>query len=154
LATLRLATELDIPAMHRVRLSVRENRLSNPARITTADYVAAMDDLGRSWLIEADDQVVAFGTGYRDGSVWALFVHPEHEGHGYGRTLHATVVDWLWSLGHPRLWLTTGPATRAERFYVAQGWQPCGLEAGGDLRLELCRPDAPPGACQPSTGSP
>jgi GNAT superfamily N-acetyltransferase len=136
---LRLATAADLHALHRVRLAVRENRLSDPTRITPADYVAAMDTLGRTWVIEADGELAAFGSGYRDGSVWALFVHPDHEGHGYGRALHAAVVEWLWSLGHERLWLTTAPGTRAERFYVAQGWQYVGLEGNGDLRLELDR---------------
>ena len=106
---LRLANRADIPGMHRVRLAVRENRLSDPARITEADYIAAMEDLGRTWVIEAGGEVVAFASGYATGSVWALFVHPDHEGRGYGKALHATMIDWLWSLGHARLWLTTSP---------------------------------------------
>jgi GNAT superfamily N-acetyltransferase len=75
--------------------------------------------------------------------VWALFVDPAHEGQGWGQALHAQAVDWLWSLGHARLWLTTGAGTRAERFYRSRGWQPSGIDAGGDLRLELERPSAP-----------
>lgn len=138
--TLRQATQSDIPAMQRVRLAVRENTLSDPSRITVADYIAALDDLGRSWVVEADGEIVAFATGYRAGSIWALFVHPDHEGRGYGKALHSTMVDWLWSLGHTRLWLTTGPGTCAERFYTSQGWQPCGIVSGGELRLELGGP--------------
>ena len=126
--------------MHRVRLAVHENRLSDPARITEADYIAAMEDLGRTWVIEAGGEVVAFASGYSAGSVWALFVHPDHEGRGHGRALHATMIDWLWSLGHSRLWLTTSPGTRAERFYLAQGWQPRGTVSGGEIRLELPAP--------------
>ncbi len=137
---LRLANRADIPGMHRVRLAVRENRLSDPARITEADYIAAMTDLGRTWVIEAEGEVVAFAAGYSAGSVWALFVHPDHEGRGYGRTLHAAMIAWLWSLGHARLWLTTSPRTRAERFYLALGWQPRGTVPGGEVRLELAAP--------------
>ena len=136
---LRLATAADIPAMHRVRVAVRENRLSDPSRITPSDYVAAMNELGCTWVIDVDGEVAAFGSGYHDGSVWALFVHPDHEGHGYGRALHATMLEWLWSLGHTKLWLTTAPGTRAERFYLAHGWRPCDVEPNGDLRLELHR---------------
>ena len=137
---LRLANRSDIPGMHGVRLAVRENRLSDPARITEADYIAAMEVLGRTWLIEADGAVVAFASGYSEGSVWALFVHPDHEGRGYGRALHAAMVDWLWSRGHARLWLTTGTGTRAERFYLALGWQPRGTVSGREIRLELQAP--------------
>ena len=123
--------------MHRVRLAVRENTLSDPNRITERDYVAALDEVGRTWVIEIDGEVVAFGTGLRSGSIWALFVHPDHEGRGYGKALHSAVTSWLWSLGHERLWLSTTPGTRAERFYLAQGWRACGTSSNGEMRLEL-----------------
>lgn len=126
--------------MQRVRLAVRENALSDPGRVTAADYLAALDATGRTWVVTSDAEIVAFATGYRDGSIWALFVHPDHEGRGHGAALHDTVVPWLWSLGHARLWLTTAPGTRAERFYRARGWQDHGLAPGGDLRFELARP--------------
>ena len=50
------------------------------------------------------------------------------------------MIDWLWSLGHARLWLTTSPGTRAERFYLALGWQVRGTVPGGEVRLELAAP--------------
>jgi GNAT superfamily N-acetyltransferase len=126
--------------MQRVRLAVRENILSDPNRITVGDYLAALEELGRTWVVESHGEIVAFATGYKAGSIWALFVHPDHEGRGYGKALHSTMVNWLWSLGLSRLWLTTAPGSRAERFYIAQGWQPCGIVSGGDLRLELGGP--------------
>lgn len=113
---------------------------SGPTRDTEADYIAALDRLGRTWVIEADGEIVAFAAGYRTGTVWALFVHPDHEGRRYGKALHSTVVNWLWSLGHTRLWLTTERGTRAERFYIAEGWRPFGIVCGGELRLELGEP--------------
>jgi len=134
--TLRQATKADIPGMHRVRLAVRENVLSNPARITEADYAAALDELGRTWVVEADGEIVAFASGYKAGSVWALFVHPDHEGRGYGKALHSTMLHWFSAQGLTRVWLTTTPGTRAERFYVSQGWRPCGIVPSGELRLE------------------
>ena len=137
---LRQATESDIPAMHRVRLAVRENTLSDPHRITVAEYAAALEDSGRTWVIEMDGEVVAFATGYKTGNIWALFVHPDHEGRGYGKTLHSTMIAWLWSLGLSALWLTTAPGSRAERFYISQGWLPCGIVSSGELRLELAAP--------------
>lgn len=126
--------------MHRVRLAVRENTLSDPNRITEADYVAGIEQSGRTWVVEAQGEIVAFATGYESGSIWALFVHPDHEGRGHGTALHSAVVGWLWSLGHGHIWLTTGPGTRAERFYVSRGWRPCGAASGGDIRLALHRP--------------
>lgn len=123
--------------MHRVRLAVRENTLSDPNRITVSDYVAALDELGRTWVIEVNGEIVAFATGYVSGSIWALFVHPDHEGRGYGKALHSAAAGWLWSLGHKCIWLATGPGTRAEQFYLSQGWRPCGTVPGGDIRYEL-----------------
>ena len=137
---LRQATESDIPGMQRVRLAVRENTLSDPTRVTAADYAAASEQLGRTWVVETEGEIVAFATGYKTGSVWALFVHPDYERRGYGTALQSTMVTWLWSLGHTRLWLTTDPGTRAEQFYISHGWQPCGIVAGGSLRLELAGP--------------
>ena len=126
--------------MQRVRVAVRENVLSDPGRVTQADYLAALDELGCTWVIETEGEIAAFATGYRSGSIWALFVHPDHEGLGYGGMLHSAVVNWLWALGHRRIWLTTAPGTRAERFYISRGWQPCGTVPAGDIRLELSRP--------------
>jgi GNAT superfamily N-acetyltransferase len=126
--------------MQRIRLAVRENTLSDPGRITESDYLAALAELGRTWVVETHGELVAFAAAYKSGSIWALFVHPDHEGCGFGNALHSAVVDWLWSLGHERIWLTTGRGTRAERFYLSRGWQPCGTVPGGDIRLELGRP--------------
>ncbi len=137
---LRQATLADIAGMHRVRLSVRENRLSSPDRVTERDYVAAIQEPGRGWLVEADGAIVAFAVGNAGtGNVWALFVHPDYEGRGIGRRLHAAMVSWLWSRGLPRLWLTTSPGTRAEGFYRRAGWRESGFEASGEMRFELER---------------
>src|SRR6478672_219703 len=105
--TLRQANLGDIAGMHRVRCAVRENALSDPNRITEADYIAALEDLGRTWVIEVDGSVAAFATGYKAGSIWALFVQPDHKSRGYGKALLSTVVDWLWSLGLVRVSVAT-----------------------------------------------
>lgn len=137
---LRGALRADIPAMHRVRMSVRENRLRTRT-ITEADYVPAMETHGRGWVIEESGEVVGFAVGdKRDGNIWALFVHPDHEGRGYGRQLHDAMVAWLWSQGLEQLWLTTQPGTRAQAFYEAAGWQRAGRTDHGELRFELRGP--------------
>lgn len=50
IATLRRAERADIPAMHRVRLSVIENRLASI--VTEDDYIPAIEETGRGWVVE------------------------------------------------------------------------------------------------------
>ena len=138
---LREAKKYDISGMRRVRYAVLENALSDPNLIPESDYIDALEDLGRSWVIESDGEIVGFASGYSNGNIWALFVHPNHEGFGYGKALHTAMIDWLWSLGHARLWLTTNPSTRAEGFYISLGWQSCGTVSSGEVRLELFNPN-------------
>jgi GNAT superfamily N-acetyltransferase len=125
--------------MHRVRMSVRENVLVS-MRLTERDYVVAIEETGRGWVVELDGSIVAFAIGdTTDGSIWALFVEPGHEGKGYGRQLHDIMIAWLWQQGHDRLWLSTEPGTRAERFYEAAGWRRVGMTSRGEIRFELER---------------
>jgi len=49
------------------------------------------------------------------------------------------MVTWLWSRGLEKLWLSTEPGTRAQRFYSRAGWTDCGLLPSGELRFELQR---------------
>jgi GNAT superfamily N-acetyltransferase len=135
---LRQATSADIDAMHRIRMSVTENRLTSTA-VTEADYIAEME-CGRGWVVEANGNIVAFAVANAsNGNIWALFVHPAHERRGYGRRLLDTMVNWLWLRGVNCLWLTTSPNTRAERFYQAAGWQVAARTNAGELRFELRR---------------
>lgn len=137
---LREANESDVTGMRRVRASVRENIQTNPARVTESDYIALIRRLGRTWIVESDGEIVAFASGYATGSIWALFVHPAYEGQGNGKALLSSVVDWLWSLGHSHIRLTTGVGTRAERFYLSQGWRSCDVIVDDEVRLILDRP--------------
>jgi GNAT superfamily N-acetyltransferase len=137
---LRQARRDDIAAMHRVRLAVRENRLTSDI-VSEASYTPAIESEGRGWVVESAGEIVAFAIGNAGtGNIWALFVDPRHERRGYGRLLHDTMVDWLWSQGLDRLWLTTSPGTRAQRFYEMAGWQCAGSTRSGELRYELTRP--------------
>jgi GNAT superfamily N-acetyltransferase len=139
-AKIRQARPSDVAAMHRVRLSVRENRLTSVA-LSERDYVIAIEDTGRGWVVELQGRIVSFAVGNSvNGSIWALFVEPGHEGKGYGRRLHDIMIRWLWEQGHHHLWLTTEPGTRAERFYLQAGWERAAAAAGGEIRFELKRP--------------
>lgn len=138
-AHLRRAFAADVPAMQRVRMAVRENRLISTV-ITDADYRQAIAHSGRGWVIEVGGQVVGFAVGNRiTGNIWALFVDPDHEGRGYGRTLHDEMVAWLWSQGLGKLWLTTESGTRAEHFYLRAGWTPVGTTERGEMQFERVR---------------
>ena len=133
---LRQAIAGDIPSIQRVRHSVRENRLVSTT-ISDEQVREAIELTGRGWVIESGGEVVAFAVGNAaNGNIWALFVHPDHERRGYGRLLHDTMVEWLWSKGLARLWLTTEPHTRAQRFYEAAGWRRIGPTQSGELRYE------------------
>ncbi len=136
-AELRRARLSDITGMHRVRLSVQENRLVSTV-LGEKDYAVVLETKGRGWVVEERQVIVAFAAANSEnGSVWALFVEPGHERKGYGRQLHDVMVHWLRSQGHERLWLSTTPGTRAERFYEAAGWRRVGPAGDGEMRFEL-----------------
>jgi len=139
---LRQAQRDDVAGIQRVRQAVRENRI-RPGAISDDEVVEHLEVLGRGWVVEVDGEIRAFAIGNaRNGNIWALFVEQGHEQHGHGRALHDTMLAWLWSQGLQRLWLTTGPATRAEHFYRAAGWQDMGRTVHGEIRFEIGRPRA------------
>ena len=120
----RRAVHADIPAMSRIRLSVTENMLSDPSRVTTAMYEDYLEAAGRGWVAELGGEIVAFCYAARsDGSIWALFVRPGNEGQGLAKCLLGLAVAWIAELGHASARLETGAHTRADRFYAMQGWQ-------------------------------
>lgn len=120
----RQASSTDIPAMSAIRLSVTENVLRDPGRVTPAMYEDYLESAGRGWVAEIDGEVVAFSYADRnDASIWALFVAPGHEGRGLAKRLLAIAAGWLFALGHRQVRLSTGAGTRADRFYAGQGWE-------------------------------
>ncbi len=135
---IRLAALGDIPAMHEVRTSVRENVLASPELVTLASYRSMLEDRGRGWVCEREGRIVGFSVSDLEArNIWALFVHPDHERRGLGRQLLDHAVAWLFEQGVETIWLTTAAASRAERFYRAAGWRVVGAEPNGDLRFEL-----------------
>jgi GNAT superfamily N-acetyltransferase len=63
----------------------------------------------------------------RSGELYALYVDPDHWGTGVGRALVAAARGHLvrQAFDAARLWVLAGN-TRAERFYLADGWRPDG----------------------------
>lgn len=139
---IRPATRTDIPGMHRVRLAVRENRLTSTA-ITEKHYSPAIEETGKGWVAVVDDEVRGFAVGNKKtGNIWALFVDPQAEGQGIGRKLHDEMTSWLFAQGLVTLSLGTAPGTRAQRFYESAGWKFVGFHPDGEAMYELARPDA------------
>lgn len=137
----RQACREDIPAMHKVRQAVRENKLGAHTRINEEAYIPYLVTIGRGWVLEEDGTVVAFAIGESEtGNIWALFVHEDHEGKGYGKRVQEPMVDWLFAQGLARIHLTTGAGTRAQGFYAATGWTLTGIDSYGDAVYERFRP--------------
>ena len=72
----------------------------------------------------------------RDGTIFGLFIHPDYEGRGIARALLPLACDDLKRAGFAVAVLTTSPGTRAERFYLANGWRDVGRAANGEIIFE------------------
>ena len=133
------ATSGDIPRLMEIRSAVRENILSDPSRIPVAEYQWYIDK-STVWIWLESGQIYGFSAGDpRDGSIWALFVDPSHEGRGIGQTLIAAACGTIHQAGHETVTLGTEPGTRAERFYRRNGWVSSGHKANGEILFRLER---------------
>jgi GNAT superfamily N-acetyltransferase len=82
-------------------------------------------------------EIRAFGIcNGQTGNIWALFVHPNSQGAGYGSMLHDHMLAWLSHRKAPTPWLTTGPNTKARGFYERRGWVLVSAPENGDARFE------------------
>ncbi|TGD83405.1 GNAT family N-acetyltransferase [Hymenobacter wooponensis] len=134
----REAQVADIPQLSIVRLSVQENRLSNPNKVTEQDYINYLTQRGKGWVCEVNGTIVGFAIADVLGhSIWALFVHPEFAGQGIGKRLHDLMLDWYFDQTSETIWLSTAPGTHAEEFYRRQGWQDTGRTKSGEARFEM-----------------
>jgi GNAT superfamily N-acetyltransferase len=123
--------------MHRVRNSVRENRLSDPHRINERSYLPYVA-AGSAWIAETDAALLGFAAlDAQSRRVWALFVDPKAEGTGVGRALHRRMLEWARQTGIRDLSLSTENGTRAVEFYKSAGWIESGVTADGELLFEL-----------------
>jgi GNAT superfamily N-acetyltransferase len=119
-----------------IRAGVRENRLRDPSRVKVEDVLWYIRNPGL-FVWEEDGRIVGFsGADPRNGNIFALFVEESFEGRGIGRALLDRACRVLNEAKCPRIWLTTWPGTRAERFYRKAGWRVTGTD-DGNLVLEL-----------------
>jgi GNAT superfamily N-acetyltransferase len=131
---IRKATRADYSRISEIRLSVRENRLSKSKYESVDSATNWIFDNSTFWAWEEDGAIQGFSAGDpRDGTIFALFVHPSYEGHGIGRALLPMACETLRDNGHASATLTTEPGTRAERFYRRDGWTEIGRQDDGQI---------------------
>jgi GNAT superfamily N-acetyltransferase len=135
---IRQATVTDISGIQVVRNSVKENMLSDPALVTDLDCQDFIERRGMGWVCEIDGKIVGFSiVDLVEKNVWALFVHPDHEGSGIGRKLHDVMINWYFNQTNATIWLGTSPNTRAYHFYKSAGWAENGLHGKGEIKFEM-----------------
>ena len=128
----------DIKQIQAVRNAVKENVLSNPGLVTDKDCVEYLTLRGKGWVCENDGTIIGFAIAdLIDNNIWALFVHPDFEKNGIGKTLHDTMLNWYFDQQKEMVWLSTGSNTRAEKFYALQGWREAGLYGKGETKFEM-----------------
>ena len=111
-----------------IRGLVHENKLRDPSRVTIEDLRWFIANPG-IFVWDEDGRVVGFSAADpRNGNIVALFIDPAFEGRGFGKLLFERACAVLSTAGCERMWLTTSPATRAEKFYLKAGWKVTGHE--------------------------
>ncbi len=134
---IRHATVADRARISEIRNAVRENKLGAANVSKVADTARWIYDNGTFWVWEEDGAVQGFAVADpRDGTIFGLFIHPDYEGRGIGRTLLPLACDDLRKAGFAVATLTTSPATRAEGFYRTDGWIEIGRQDDGQIIFE------------------
>jgi GNAT superfamily N-acetyltransferase len=135
-AFIRQANSADIPALLALRGSVHENR-PIPGNLVTAANVAEFMQHSIVWVWQEGQRILGFSAGDTQfGWIWALFVHPGHEGRGIGGTLLQRACRCVAQAGFAYATLTTEPGTRADRFYRNAGWIDAGRTEDGEIIFE------------------
>jgi GNAT superfamily N-acetyltransferase len=128
----------DIPQIQNVRRAVKENSLSDPGLVTDADCAEYLEQRGRGWVCETENEIVGFAIAdLEDHNIWALFVNPDFEHRGIGKKLHSTMLDWYFGKTKEKVWLGTASHTRAEVCYRNAGWKENGLHGKGEIKFEM-----------------
>lgn len=128
----------DIPQIQIVRNAVKENTLSDPALVSDEDVEEFITNRGKGWVCSKKEIILGFAIAdLKDNNIWALFVHPDYEGKAIGKKLHDMMMDWYFTQAKESVWLSTGPGTRAEKFYRKAGWKETGMTGKGEIKFEL-----------------
>lgn len=137
---IRPAETTDVAGIFTVRTSVNENTLSVAALtemgITPAAVTAMIAAEPCAWVAIESGRIVGFSIiDQEEGSLFAAFVLPAHEGKGVGRGFAAEAEKNLFAR-HAVCWLETGRTTRAAGFYRRLGWTNEQDVGNGDIRLQ------------------
>ena len=139
---IRAAKINDIAQIQKVRHSVTENTLSDPALVTDKDCKEFIAVRGKGWVCEIDGQIVGFAIAdLKENNIWALFLDPKFERKGIGQALHKTMLDWYFTKTKDKVWLGTAFNTRAEQFYKKAGWTEVGKHGIKEIKFEMTYDD-------------
>ena len=110
---------------------LKENVLSNPGLVTDRDCVEYLTLRGKGWVCEADGTIVGFAIAdLIDNNIWALFVHPDHEGKGNWEKYYTILCsNWYFSQQKEMVWLSTDPGYKSSSILPYAG-----LERNGPVR--------------------
>ncbi|MDQ1187095.1 GNAT family N-acetyltransferase [Agrobacterium larrymoorei] len=130
---IRPAEPADVPALFHIRTSVRENHLSREQLaglgITETSIAEMISSAPCAWVAVSGDEVVGFSMiDITEGSLFAAFVLPSHEGMGFGAELVRVAENGLFR-HHSEIWLETAENSRAAGFYKHLGW-------GNEVKVE------------------
>jgi GNAT superfamily N-acetyltransferase len=132
----------DIPQLHAIRISVKENPLPDPDLIMRDEYENFLIRRGKGWVCEIENQIVGFAiVDLTEHNIWALFIQPGFEKKGIGKKLQDEMLTWYFSKTDETIWLGTAPKTRAEEFYRRTGWKETGKRPNGEIRFEMTAHD-------------
>jgi GNAT superfamily N-acetyltransferase len=141
---IRLALLQDIDTLFEIRTSVVENHQSREEiaelGITPESVAEMLTTDCCAWIAEISDRPIGFSiANATEKTIFGIFVLPEFEGQGAGRTLMQAAENWLWSKGIKEIWLLTGnnPNLRAYGFYHHLDWVPVGVESDGYFKGEM-----------------
>jgi GNAT superfamily N-acetyltransferase len=147
----RKAGEGDVDLLFDIRTSVRENYQSREELaglgITPESVAHMLRSDSCAWICEIDDRPAGFSmANARDRTVYALFVRPDYEGRGAGRSLLKAAEAWLFDQGLAEIWLSTGSdrTLRAQGFYRRMGWWVSGSPVDGSVIFIRRRPQPDP----------
>jgi GNAT superfamily N-acetyltransferase len=133
---IRRARPEDHARVTEIRNNVKENVLRDPSRVTIEMYKWFEQNPG-VWVWEENGHILGFSAAdTRDGTIWALFIDPAHEGRGIGRALFTKACGVLREARHKTGSLTTQPGSRADRFYQKAGWKVIGTSERGERIFE------------------
>ncbi|TCP88839.1 acetyltransferase (GNAT) family protein [Rhizobium sp. PP-CC-2G-626] len=143
LIEIRRAETTDVSALFDVRTSVRENHLSREQLCglgITEDSIADMITASTcAWVAVIGCEIVGFSMiDSADGSLFAAFVLPSHEGKGVGKQLVFTAEQELFR-HFAEIWLETAKDSRAAEVYRHLGWRNEREADGNQIRMTKTR---------------